>query len=224
MSAIFADVWCDLDAEQVKKLNIHMVNLDKKQSYQKSFVSAFQPYLDEEEDIIYLSTNLNNIKEDIDNTVKYFLGLYDNRIIKTIDLNSLSVCSGLIVYEVGLMYKRGCTDLEILKFVESFKDEVYGLVISQNRDFLNKCAGLDKINKNSTLNLINPIILAKQNKLDILDKAQGKKRAITAICNIVKENCINIANYPLIIGYSKDEVNAEYLKNSIINTFRRHIQ
>ena len=216
MSAIFADAWCDLDATQVKKLNIHMVGLDKKQPYQESFVSAFQPYLDEEEDIIYFATNLSKVKDEFDKTVKYFSGLYENRIIKAIDLNSLSVCAGLIIYEVGLMYKRGSTDIEILKFVESFKDEVYGLFISQNKDLISKCYGTEKINSNSTLNLISPIILATKMKLDILDKAQGKKRAINIICNIVKENCVNIADYPLIVGYNKDQVNAEYLKNNII--------
>ena len=74
----------------------------------------------------------------------------------------------------------------------------------------------DKINKNSTLNLINPIVLTKSNKNEIVDKAQGKKRAITTICNVVHENCVNIADYPLIVGYGDDLVNAEYLKSSLV--------
>jgi len=215
MSAIFADTCCDLDAKQVKKLNINLVNLESN-DFSKSFKDAFKPYLDEEEDIIYLASDLDKVNNNLQEIIKYFSGFYEKRIIKAIDLKSLSNCAGLVVYEAGLMYKRGCTDLEITKFVESFKDEVYGLVITQNKDFLNKCTNQDKINKNSTLNLINPIVLTKSNKNEIVDKAQGKKRAITIICNVVHENCVNIADYPLIVGYGDDLVNAEYLKSCLI--------
>ena len=169
MSAIFADTCCDLDAKQVKKLNINLVNLESN-DFSKSFKDAFKPYLDEEEDIIYLASDLDKVNNNLQEIIKYFSGFYEKRIIKAIDLKSLSNCAGLVVYEAGLMYKRGCTDLEITKFVESFKNEVYGLLITQNKDFLNKCTNQDKINKNSTLNLINPIVLTKSNKNEIVDK------------------------------------------------------
>lgn len=215
MSVIFADTCCDLDITQVKKLNINLVDLESN-DLSKSFVDSFKPYLDEEEDIIYLSSDFDKVKSDFNKSVNYLGGFYDKRIIKSVDLKSLSTCAGLVVYEAGLMYKRGCTDLEILKFVDNFKNEVYGLIITQNKEFLNKCNNQDKINKNSTLNLINPIVLTKSNNNEILDKAQGKKRAITSICNIIKTCCINIADYPLIVGYGDDQINAEYLKNSLV--------
>ena len=215
MSAIFADTCCDLDAKQVKKLNINLVDLDKKDVFE-AFKKAFQPYLDEEEDIIYLSTNLDNVKDYFEKAVNYFSGLYERRVIKAIDLNQTSVGAGLVVYEAGLMYKRGCTDLEITQFVEKFKKEVYGLLISQNKDYLSNCNNLEKINMSGSFNLISPIVFIKSTNADIIDKAQGKKRAITSMCNYIKANCVNVADYPLIVGYFDDEVNAEYLKASII--------
>lgn len=219
MSAIFADTNCDLDKSQVKKLNINLVNLELNDNV-SAFTKAFQPYLDEEEDIIYLATDCEKIKEDINESLKYFKNLYERREIKVIDLSSTSVSAGLIVYQAGLMYKRGCTDLEIINFVNKFKNVVYGFLISQNKDFvLNKCGNIDKINKNSTFNLINPIIFVKGNKYDIVDKAQGKKKAITNIVNMISECSVNIADYPIIIGYLDDETNAEFLKNSLIKQF-----
>ena len=79
------------------------------------------------------------------------------------------------------------------------------------------CDNSDKINKNSSFNLINPIVFVKGNKFEIIDKAQGKKKAITSMVNWIGDNTVNIADYPLIVGYSQDKVNAEYLKNSIIS-------
>ena len=215
MSAIFADTKCDLEKSEVKKININLVNLDEKDLTQ-AFKKAFQPYLDEEEDIIYLATDLSQVKSNLDESLKYFNNLYERRVIKVIDLNTFSVNAGLVVYEAGLMYKRGCTDLEILNFVDKFKNECYGLLISQNKDFiLNNCSGLDKVNKNSTFNLINPIVFVKGANFEIIDKAQGKKKAINNIVNWISDCTVNIADYPLIIGYTDDKVNAEYLKNSL---------
>lgn len=218
MSVIFADTCCDLDSKQVKKLNINLVDLAKK-DLTESFKKSFQPYLDDEEDIIYLATDLSKVDEYFTKAVKYFSGLYEKRIIKAIDLNSISTCAGLIVYEAGLMYKRGSTDLQITTFVESFKEQVYALIISQDKNLLSQCQSNDKINKNSISNLISPIIFTKSNTFEVLDKAQGKKRAITNICNILSDKCVNIADYPLIVGYSEDAVNAEYLKNALVKQF-----
>ena len=218
MSVIFADTCCDLDSKQVKKLNINLIDLSKK-DLTEAFKKSFQPYLDNEEDIIYLSTDLSKVDEYFTKAVKYFSGLYEKRVIKAIDLNTISTCAGLVVYEAGLMYKRGLTDLQITNFVETFKDQVYALLISQDKTILSKCQNNDKVNKNSISNLISPIIFIKNNTYEVLDKAQGKKRAISNICNILNEKCVNIADYPLIIGYSEDSVNAEYLKNSLTKQF-----
>ena len=218
MSVIFADTNCDLEKSQVKKLNISLVNLELKDKV-SAFKKAFQPYLDEDEDIIYLSTDFKCVKESYEQVVKYFSNLYEKRIIKYIDLNSSSVSAGLVVYEAGLMYKRGSTDLEIINFVNDYKNNVYGFLTTQNKEFLNTCNKTDKINVNSFSNLINPIIFMNDNKFQVVDKAQGKKKSIGSIVNLINDYSVNVADYPLIIGYSEDEANAEYLKSSIIKKF-----
>lgn len=218
MSAIFADTNCDLDKSQVKKLNISLVNLDLKDKV-SALKKAFQPYLDEDEDIIYLATDFKKVKSEYEIAIKYFSNLYEKRIIKYIDLNSCSTSAGLIVYQAGLMYKRGSTDLEIINFVNSYKNNVYGFLITQNKDFLNSCINLDKVNTNSFSNLISPIVFMKNNKFEVVDKAQGKKKAIGNIVNLINEYSINVADYPLIIGCSEDTTNAEYLKNMLISKF-----
>ena len=218
MSAIFADTSCDLEKSQVKKLNISLVNLELKDKL-SAFKKAFQPYLDEDEDIIYLATDYSKIKQEFESAVKYFSNLYDKRVIKYIDLNSCSGSAGLVVYEAGLMYKRGSTDLEIIKFVNEYKNNVYGFVVTQNKEFLNKCNNQDKVNSNSLSNLINPIVFMKNNKFEIVDKAQGKKKAIGNIVNLINDYSLNVADYPLIVTYDEDEVNAEYLKNMLVKKF-----
>ena len=118
------------------------------------------------------------------------------------------------------MYKRGCTDLEIIDFVNTFKTEVYGFLITQNKDFLNKyCAKNDKYNANSTSNLIFPIVFSNGEKYEIMDKAQGKKKAIGSIINLISEYSTNVADLPMIVGYYDDEINAEYVKSSLIKKF-----
>ena len=219
MSVIFADTKCDLDKSQVKKLKINLVNLELKDTL-SAFKKAFQPYLDEDEDIIYLSTNFKSVKNEFNDVVRYFSNLYERRVIKYIDLNTSSASAGLIVYQAGVMYKRGCTDIEIVNFVNDFKDHIFGFLVSQNKDFLSKhCTASDKININSSSNLIMPIIFSSKDKFHALDKAQGKKKALGYIVNLISEYSLNVADYPLIITYSDDEINAEYLKKCIIDRF-----
>ena len=218
MSVIFADTNCDLEKSQVKKLNISLVNLDSKNNL-SAFKKAFQPYLDKDEDIIYLATDYSKVAKEYEDSVKYFGNLYEKRIIKYIDLKSCSASAGLSVYQAGLMFKRGCTDTEIINFVNEYKNNVYGLVITQNREFLNKCDTQDKINVNSLSNLISPIVFMRNNKFEVLDKAQGKKKAIGNLVKFIKDSCINVADYPLMVCCDEDTVNAEYLKESLIKTF-----
>lgn len=219
MSAIFADVNCDLQSTELKKLNINLVDTSMSDVF-LAFKQAFQPYLDEEEDIIYLSSNLKSVEEPFNQAVKYFSNLYEGRIIRGFDLDACSSSAGLIVYEAGLMYKRGCTDLEIIDFVNDFKSETYGFLITQNKEFLTKrCSNLDKFNVNSMSNLIFPIIYVKNDKFEILDKAQGKKKAIGNIINVISDNSVNVADYPFIVGYSDDEVNAQYFKTQLVKHF-----
>lgn len=218
MSVIFADSRCDLDKVQLKKLNIGLVEFGTDNL--SAFKSAFQPYLDEDEDIIYLSSNLKSVEGDFNSAVKYFSNLYEKRVIRAFDLNLSSVASGLVVYEAGLMYKRGCTDFEIVDFVNTFKTEVYGFLITQNKDFITKnCPNNEKYNINGTSNLIFPVIFANGGKFEVMDKAQGKKKAIGCIVNLISEYSTNVADYPFIVGYFDDEVNAEYLKSSLISKF-----
>lgn len=218
MSVIFADTNCDLEKSQVKKLNISLVNLDLKDEL-TAFKKAFQPYLDKDEDIIYLATDYDKVKNAFEDSVKYFGNLYENRMIKYVDLNSCSASAGLSVYQAGLMYKRGCTDSDIINFLEEYKNNVYGMVITQNREFLSKCDTQDKINVNSLSNLISPIIFMKNNKFEVWDKAQGKKKAIGGLVKLIKESCINVADYPLIVCCDEDSVNAEYIKETLVKTF-----
>ena len=219
MSVIFADTKCDLDKSQVKKLKINLVNLELTDTL-SAFKKAFQPYLDEDEDIIYLSTNFKDVEKSFNEAVKYFSNLYERRVIKHIDLNTSSASAGLIVYQTGVMYKRGHTDLEILNFIKDFKDHVFGFLISQNKQFLSQhCTTSDKININSTSNLIMPIIFASKDRYEVIDKAQGKKKALGVILKLINEYSLNVADYPLIITYSDDELNAEYLKKTIIEKF-----
>jgi len=215
MSAIFVDSHCDLDVASIKKLNLNMVELGS--NYAQDFMRAFEPYLREQEDILYFATNLSDVKNCFDEVVNKCKFSYNKREIKCVDLGLSSVCAGLVAYEIGVMYKRGLTDLEIINFANNFKKDVYAMLICNNKDFIkSNCKNLDKININSTSDLILPLIFVHGKNYEIIDKSQGKKKGITMLVNMAKEYCVNMADYPMIIGYGDDEANAEYLKNSLI--------
>lgn len=245
MSVIFVDSACDLNATQLKKLGLGLVafntKLDGKQvgksdekyinackNYDKlqlditkdDFIKAFKPYLDNGENIMYVCTNQNtlNITTPFSDAVKTLNELYPTKEIKIYNLESTSTIAGVIVYEVGLMYKRGCTDLEITNFMDEFKTMARGYIVTNNNAFLNTCENKENFNLKA-LPSICTIVEYICGRCEIVDYVNGRKKALTQIIGLMENNSINIADYTIQVGCALQESSANYFKEQLEKKF-----
>lgn len=238
MSVIFVDSACDLSAKQVKMLGMDMVKFPVFCGGKKAkenditaiknsdlmdieitadaFVNAFTPYLDNGENILYLSTNqvVFNLTDVFNVARKELNEKYPNREIEIFNLSLSSTMAGVLLYEVGLMYKRGATDIEILRFVEEFKHSTRGYVVTNQMKFLKRCENFEQVNVKTGVG-VNAIVECNINGCLIVEYVNGRKKALTQIAKLIENNSINLVDYTIQVGYFNQEQSATYFKNLI---------
>lgn len=237
MSVLFVDSACDLSAKQVKMFGMDMVKFpvffDGKKARGNdtviknsdllsteitadAFVSAFTPYLDNGENILYLSTNqvFFNLTDVFNVARKELNEKYPNREIEIFNLSLSSTMAGVLLYEVGLMYKRGATDIEILKFVEEFKHCTRGYMVTNQMKFLKCCENFEQVNVKTGVG-VNAIVECNINGCVIVEYVNGRKKALTQIAKLIENNSVNLVDYTIQVGYFNQEQSATYFKNLI---------
>ncbi len=245
MSVIFIDSACDLSPVQAKKLGLEIVQLPVKlngkavgksdDAYnlactkhdelklnvdKQDFIKAFQQYLDNEENILYLSTNqiVFNITKPFSDAVKELNIKYPDREIKIYNLELTSVVAGVLLYEVGLLYKRGDTDLEIINFIDEFKTCARGYIVTNQKKFISICKNSESVNVKSKLG-VNAIVEYKMNNISVLDYVNGRKKALNQIVEMIESNSINMADYTIQVGYAMQEQTAQIFKAALEKKF-----
>lgn len=245
MSVIFVDSACDLNSSQIKKLGLGLVGLNTKldgkcvgkadekyfnacKNYDKlalnvtkdDFIKAFKPYLDNGENILYVCTNqmLLNLTTPFSEAVKVLNELYPTKEIRIYDLESTSTIAGVTIYEVGLMSKRGCTDLEIINFIDDFKTMARGYIVTNNNAFLNKCDNKENFNLKS-LPSIFAIVECTCGRCEIIDYVNGRKKALAQIIGLIQNNSVNLADYTIQVGCALQESSANYFKEQLEKKF-----
>ncbi len=245
MSVIIVDNACDLSDAQVKKLGLDFVKFSPRlngrqiaksaEAYSDAcknygalslmvtahdFTKVFEPYLQNDENILYLSTNQMdyNVTKPFGDAVAELKEKYPTKEILILDLGLTSSIAGVLIYEVGLMYKRGCTDLEIKNFIETFKNEVKGYVITNNNSFISICEKNENVNVKSKLNVVAVVDYNSERK-NVVDYVNGRKKAMGQVVDLMAENSVNLADYSIQVSYATQETTAEYCKELIEKKF-----
>lgn len=237
MSVIFVDSACDLNKKQIKKLGLDMVLLPTKLNGEKikeysvacansekisacvtkdDFVKAFVPYLDNGENILYFSTNqyVFNLTDVFELAKKDLQNIYPDRKIEIYNLQLTSVVAGVLLYEVGLMYKRSATDTEILNFVEEFKTSVRGYIVTNNAKILKQCDNYGHINVKSGVG-VNAVVEYGINGSTIIEYVNGRKKALNQIAKFLETSGVNLVDYTIQVSYAMQEQSAEFFKKQM---------
>lgn len=168
-----------------------------------SYIDYFEPYLKDGKDILFLafsaqlSSTINNIYE----ARKSLLKKYSGRRFEVIDTYSISVPETILVLRAHDMYRNGASMDEIIKWIEEnrLKAQVYFLVddlIYFKRG--GRVSGLAAFM--GTLLSLKPILtLTKAGKLEVIDKAKGKKKALHTLLSLVENNIEDVANQEIMI-------------------------
>lgn len=244
MSVVFVDSACELNAAQVKKLGLDMVKFNVKlngKNVQKSdeayldackntgslslavtkndYVKAFLPYLNNGENILYFATNQMkfNITTPFSDAVKEINENFPNRKVEVVDLGLASSIAGVLLYEVGLMSKRGDADDEIKNFVNNFKNEVRGYIVTNNAKYLSECENKD-VNIKCQLN-VNAVVDFESQKSVVLDYVNGRKKALNQVVTFIENNSVNLADHIIVVSYAVQEQSAEYFKDCLEKKF-----
>lgn len=245
MSVVIVDSMCDLNTTQVKKLGLDMVRFSPRLNGRQiaksddaylaaykncdnlslvitahDFTRVFEPYLQNDENILYLCTNQMdyNISKPYGEAVAELKEKYPTKEIFIIDLQLSSTIAGVLIYEVGLMYKRGCTDLEIKNFIDVFKNEVKGYIVTNNDTFISSCEKNENVNIKSKLNVVAVVDYNSERKV-VVDYVNGRKKALGQIIELMADNSVNVADYSIQIGYASQQQTAEYCKDLIEKKF-----
>ena len=185
----------------------------------ENYVKAFEKHLKNGEDIIYVhfSRELSNSMDNLDSAVSKLRKKYSNQTITLVDTNTISVASGLIVLEALKMHNQGATHQEIARFVKNNRKNTTIYFALKNLDFLKETNKISKTRVNGKLLSVRPIAKVNENgDVEIVENAQGSKKAITGLVNKVKEIGQNVNDYPVYVMHSHNEKGANELKAKLI--------
>ena len=198
-----------------KGLQVEYVELTK-----DDYIDRLSVYLEQNEDVLYLCAS-ERLALDRDNLVCAIEELktrYPKNTITLIDTENTSIGYGAIAYEVGIMHKRGATDEEIINKVDSLKKETATFIVVDDTNLL-KDKKLLKSSQHvvgSALNVKSILAVTTFGELEIVEKLASKKKALIKIFDKIRQEGVNLKDYPIGIAYTGDKVNAEMLKDKIV--------
>lgn len=184
------------------------VVLNYKPLSKQEYIDIFEPAI-KSDDVIYIHSSGNLIDYDILHKAKVaLLKKYPDRRMELIDSANISVGQGVFSYLLARMYRNGATIDEIVSASDKLKNEVALYMIVDSLDELSNHGLIDKNMITGTALNIKPIIsIDIDGKVQVVDKASGRKRAVNKLIDIVRQRGENIVDYPIAICHShcKDE-------------------
>ena len=142
---------------------------------------------------------------------------YPARSIKFVDTLNISMGAGLIAYQAAKLHNSGATDDEVIKFVERFRNEVGIYFTADDLMYLKRGGRLSATSAVvGTVLGIKPILsVSKAGKVVAIEKAIGRKKAMSKILEHLKNEGLNVADYPICILHADCENDAKILEQEV---------
>lgn len=187
----------------------------------KNYIDVFEPALQQNDDIIYVhasselfdTTNLNLAKEEL-------LKKYPDRRIEFIDSASFSIGQGVVSYSLALLYRKGATIDEIVESSINLKKEFISYFVLDSFEQMNNNNVISDTLVSGTALNIKPIVsIDIDGKFDFVDKTSGKKKANLKLIDTLRQTGENVADYPIAIVYTNNLVDAETIKEKLLEYY-----
>ena len=185
----------------------------------EEYVEYFEPVLAKGEDIIYVhfSSQMSGTFNSMNMAIDELLKKYPERKITTVDTLSISLGGGLIVYEAAKLHNNGANDEEVKEYVENNRQNISCLFTVDNLMYLKRGGRLNATSAVvGTILGVKPIIkVDEEGKLNNFAKVSGRKKALNFLIDYVKQNALNIADYPIGILHADCEEDGKYVEQKI---------
>lgn len=220
MSILFADSNCDLKSENFKQFGIEYINMPFSCSEEGPnalpvafYEETFRPYLEQGNDLVYVHQgefylkSISNLKK----AVKKLKTDFPDNNIRLVDSQTTSCGYALLVYMSVLKYKTGCSDTELINYINQLKKEIAILFTLTDVKGLNNY----KVDIRLDSALVKPIIKLENNNFEVISKVTNRKKTIETLLNSIIKYGENVADYPIFISYSGTSVDALELKKCL---------
>lgn len=196
-------------------------NLTTAAANEYSFTEAFEPYLQNGEDILYIgfSSGLSATYSCALKAIKMLKEKYPERKILSVDSLLASFGQGLYVYNACLLAEEGKTIEQVKLSLENTKQNLNSLFTVKTLAYL--CRG-GRVSKMSyaigTVVDIKPLMyVSEKGKLLSYQKVIGRKRSIFAIAEKVAKTITNPENQTVFISHGDCIEDAKLLASLISN-------
>ena len=229
MSILFADSNCDIKSNQIKQFGIEYINMPFSCSNNEIdlvsvdfFEETFKPYLEQGNNLIYVHQGefYFNSYANLKKAIRRLKTEYPDNTIYLVDSEATSAGYAFIVYLAMLKYKTGCNEVDLVNYINKIKKEVAVLFTLNNAKELNK-KGVNITIENA---LVKPVIKVENNKFEVVEKVTNRNKTIQSFLNGFTKFGENVADYPVFISYSGNEIDAKELVNAIEQTLGKDVK
>ncbi len=187
------------------------------------YIDYFEPVLKSGKDILFIafSSQLSSTIQNIYEAKNHLLSIYTERRFEVVDTLSISFPETLLILKAHELYTNGASMDEIVAWLEEnkLKAQVYltvdNLVYFKRGGRISGTAAF----MGTLLDLKPLITLSKEGKLVPIEKIKGRKKALRAIINHLKENITDADQQQVIVFHADCENEA----NSVVAMLQKEL-
>ena len=188
-----------------------------------AYTEYFEPILARGEDIYYItfSHQMSGTFNAMKNVIAQLKEKYPEREIRFKDSKLISLGSGFITYYGALQYKNGATMDELDAYLDELIEHTAPYFVVDDLTYLHRggrVSGASKVLGN-LLNIKPILYFNEEGKIFNIEKAKGKKKALSTLLGYMKEKATELDKYKVFILQADAETEAESFANSIRETF-----
>lgn len=154
-------------------------------------------------------TGMNNLYESVKNII-------DDFELFVLDSNTVGSAAAFLAIEAAKMRDKGLSPQEIVAKLELLSDQIDIYAIFRSLEYLVKGGRMSPVKAaiGGFLNIF-PILTAKEKKVDILEKARGKKKSLERLAQIVKDRIDGAESYYIGIFQGDNQEEVDQLKDML---------
>ena len=185
--------------------------------------SAFEPYLQEGKDILYIgfTSGLSGSYNSVRMAIEELEEEYPDRKLIAIDSLCASMGEGLLLYKAVELRDQGKSMDEIAEWIENNKLNICHDVTIDDLFHLHRGGRVSKASAVvGSIIKIKPIIhVDEEGRLIVINKERGRKKAMMSLIDRMEEKSKGFENNVAMIVHGDVEEDAEFLKKQIEERF-----